>query len=274
MSPGAYGLRISGSDARPEQLLDVPADWPGIELIVETTGGPNRDAEYVDDVGARLWLSAGGVVELDRHSGRTVFYVNDRPPPAAILHPLLAGVAAVWARWHGRDSFHAGGFVAAGGVWALLGDKGAGKSSMLAALHRAGVPIVCDDVLIVEGDTAFAGPRSIDLRADSAQRFGLGDPLGVIGDRERWRVDLDPLPPALPFRGWIRLAWGESVDVRRVPGRAGLAELLRHRALNVPPPSPATLLDLAGRPLLALSRPRAWESTDDAVQQLLAGVAL
>jgi hypothetical protein len=270
--PGAYGLRISGSDARPEQLLDVPADWPGIELIVELTAELSREGEYVDDEGARLWLSAGGVAELHRHSGRTVFRVNERPPAAAILHPLLAGVAAVWARWHGRDSFHAGGFVAAGGVWALLGAKGAGKSSMLAALHRAGVPIVCDDVLIIDGDTAFAGPRSIDLRTDSAERFGLGEPLGVLGDRERWRVDLQPVAPALPFRGWVRLAWGDRIDLRRVPGSEGLSELLRHRALNVPPPAPAALLDLAGRPLLELTRPKAWDSTGDAVQQLLAGV--
>jgi hypothetical protein len=273
MHPGAYGLRISGSDARTEQLLDVPADWPAIELSVELTPEPDRGGEYVDDVGARLSLSAGGVADLDRHSGRTVFRVKDRPPAAAILHPMLAGVASVWARWHRRDSFHAGGFVAAGGVWALLGDKGAGKSSMLAALHCAGVPIVCDDVLIIDGDVAFAGPRSIDLRADSAERLRLGEPLGVLGDRERWRVDLRAVAPALPFRGWIRLAWGETVNIHRVPGGAVLIELLRHRALNLPPPVPAGLLDLAGRPLLEFTRPRAWGSTEDAVRELLAGVA-
>src|ERR1700727_1316299 len=100
---------------------------------------------------------------------------------------------------------------------------------MRAALHRAGVPIVCDDVLIIDGDVAFAGPRSIDLRADSAERFGLGEPLGVLGDRERWRVALAPVAPALPFRGWVRLAWGETVEVRGVPGSDRLSELLRHR---------------------------------------------
>ena len=124
------------------------------------------------------------------------------------MHPHLAGAAAVLSHWCGRDSFHAGAFVVDGGVWGLLGDKGAGNSSTLVSLARAGVPIVSDDVLVLDKATAYAGPRSIDLRTDAAQTLRTGQPLGMIGDRARWRVPLGPVEPELPFRGWVTLRWG------------------------------------------------------------------
>ena len=40
------------------------------------------------------------------------------------------------SRWLGREGFHGGGIVAGGGVWAVLGHKTAGKSTMLAYLAR------------------------------------------------------------------------------------------------------------------------------------------
>lgn len=272
--PGAYGLRIAGAPAGPGQLVEVPFDWPQITLAVEPAQCGASDSDYLDAREARLRLSAGGIVQLERPTGHTTFRVTDPPPPAALIHPLLASVGAVWAWWHGRDAFHAGAFVAAGGVWALLGDKGAGKSSLLAALHLAGLPIVCDDVLVLDGPTAFAGPRSIDLRADTARRLRLGTSLGVIGDRERWRVSLDPVAPSLPFQGWIRLRWEEGVALRPVRGAERLTELMRHRALNVPAPSPKMLLGLAELPVFELARPRDWGSTDEVLKRLLEAVTV
>jgi ABC-type molybdenum transport system ATPase subunit/photorepair protein PhrA len=51
----------------------------------------------------------------------------------------------VLAHWLGRESFHGGGFVAGDGVWGVLGEKGDGKSTLLASLALSGVPIVADD---------------------------------------------------------------------------------------------------------------------------------
>ena len=199
--------------------------------------------------------------------------VPARPTASALLHPHLAAVAAVSAHWCGRDSFHAGAFVAGGGVWGLLGEKGSGKSSTLAELARSGVPIMCDDVLVLDRGTAFAGPRSIDLRTDAARQLGTGDPLGVIGDRERWRVALGPIEPELPFRGWVTLRWAEEATVRPVRGAERLRELLGHRALLVAPPDPAAMIDYAAFPLLELSRPRRWSSMEDSLARLLDAVA-
>ena len=53
---------------------------------------------------------------------------------ARIVHPYLAPVALIMARWLGREGMHGGGVVADGGVWAVLGHKTAGKSTTLASM--------------------------------------------------------------------------------------------------------------------------------------------
>lgn len=271
---GAYGLRVAGIDVPPGQLVDAPADWALVELRVRVRPAPAPAFEYVDEQTARLNVRTGGAVLMDRAAARATFTLPAAPSESALLHPHLAAVGAVWAHWLNRDAFHAGAFVAAGGVWGLLGDKGAGKSSTLAALARAGVPIVCDDVLVLDRGQALAGPRSIDLRADAAETLGSGEPLGVIGDRERWRVALGPIAPALPFRGWVALQWSErAAAIAPLQGAGRLRALLQHRALRVPPRTPAVLLGLAGLPFFELSRPRSWDEIGNASELLLAALS-
>ncbi len=269
---GAYGFRVHGVDAPPSHLVPAPAHWPPVELRVRVAPSPPL-TEYVDPDSARLQVRSGGSVVMDRAGGHATFLLDSQPTASALLHPHLAGVAAVWSYWRGQEGFHAGGFVADGGVWGVLGEKGSGKSSTLAALARDGTPIVCDDVLVLDGGTAFAGPRSIDLRADGARALGAGQPLGVIGERERWRVPLESIDPELPFRGWVALSWGPTAAVRAVRGSERLRRLIENRALLVPPRTPSTLIDLAERPFLEFSRPRGWDSLQDALALLLDAVA-
>ncbi len=91
--------------------------------------------------------------------------------------------------------------VTADGVWGVLGDKTAGEH----AARVAGDPrhrIASDDVLIVDGRTVLAGPRSVDLREEAAER------LGTVS---RWaRSDAPPL--AGPARGRARRAAAAGVD--------------------------------------------------------------
>lgn len=269
---GAYGFRILGVETPPSELIKAPPHWPSIELRVCVSAEPPEGAEYLDSDSANLRVRSGGSVVIERAAERATFRLAAAPTASALLHPHLAAVAAVGSYWMRRDSFHAGAFVAGGAVWGLLGEKGFGKSSTLAGLAGHGIPIVCDDVLVLEGDTAFAGPRSIDLRADAAAKLGAGEALGVIGERERWRVGLDTIEPELPFRGWVALRWSEEVQVREVRGSERLRELFGSRALQVPPPDPAALIDYAGRPFLELSRPRAWSSMQDVLECLLRAV--
>ena len=151
----------------------------------------------------------------------------------ALVHPYLAPAAAVIARWLGREPFHAGAFALDGGAWGVLGEREAGKSSLLAWLSLQGRSVVCDDMLVVAGDTVFAGPRSVDLRRETAVRLGAGEELGMIGARERWRVGLPPIEPEVPLAGWVFLEWGDEVSGHA--GRAGRAA----GAVAPPPRRPA-----------------------------------
>jgi hypothetical protein len=270
---GAYGFRIRGVEVPPSHLVKAPAHWPSIELRVRTSVTAAPTAEYLDGDTANLNVRSGGSVFIDRIGQRATFTLSARPPAAALLHPHLAAVAAVNSFWCGRDSFHAGAFVADGGVWGLLGEKGFGKSSTLGALAGLGVSIVCDDVLVLDAGTAFAGPRSIDLRADAAERLGTGQRLGMIGERERWRMELGMIEPELPFRGWVALRWSGELSVRELRGSDRLRQLLRHRALRVPPPDRSALIDYAARPFLEFSRPHGWSSMESGLERLLAAVS-
>ena len=175
----------------------------------------------------------------------------------------------MFAHWDDRESFHAGAFVLAGKVWGVLGQREAGKSSFLASLALGGIPVLCDDILVLDHLTALAGPRSIDLRADAARQLAAGEPLGIVGARERWRVMLDSVPAELPLGGWISLRWDDSTATSPVRGSDRLRELGAHRSLTLYPPKPDALIELSALPFMSLRRPRRWESGDDAVKCML-----
>lgn len=265
---GAYGFRLAGVAAR-ELLVDAPPHWPLLELEVRVSTDEGPSMEYVDNAIATLRPRSGGWIELDRHAGRAVFFLPQRPTDSALVHPHLASVAVVSAYWLDRESFHAGAFVFDGRVWGILGDRNAGKSSFLAQLALSGIPVLCDDVLILEGSTALAGPRSVDLRASAADHLGVGEPLGVVGTRERWRLSLPPVDAEVPLAGWVSLAWSDEPDVRRPRGADRLQTLGAHRGSTLYPSSAAGLIELSSLPFVQLCRPRRWDVAAHSMQLLL-----
>jgi hypothetical protein len=155
----------------------------------------------------------------------------------------------------------------------VLGNRTAGKSTMLAWLASQGVGVVSDDVVIIDGGTVFAGPRSVDLRDESAQRLGIGEPMGQVGARERWRVALPPIEAELPFRGWITLEWGDAVSVAPIRGAQRLPALVPHRGVRMAPLDPAVLVRFSALPHLRFTRPRDWASLGPATERLLDAIA-
>ena len=269
---GAYGFRLEGLESARSLLVSAPAGWPLLAVSV-APDGPGPPCDRVGPERAELKLLTGGWVGIDRDPGRAVYHLPTRVDDGALVHPYLAPVALIAARWLGRESFHAGAFMAGSGVWALLGDKEAGKSTTLAWLAAHGHPVVCDDALVLDELTALAGPRSIDLRAESAERLGIGEPLGTVGVRERWRVALDPVAAELPFRGWVSLEWGDELAVEPLRGAARLPALIPHRGVRIEPPRPEALIEYAALPHLVLRRPPGWESLSEGVERLLEAIA-
>jgi hypothetical protein len=264
---GVYGLRIAAPPEFAHLLAPADPSWPELEIAVRT-GPVGGVRDHVDEERATLVL-LGAVAVVDRSPGRAVFTFAEGPDPEAVVHPYLAPVAGLVAHWHGRESLHAGAFVASGGAWGVLTERGGGKSTMLARLALDGIPILTDDVLVIEGGTAFAGPRAIDLRRKPARALGVGEALGVLGKRERWRVRLDGVEGAVPLRGWVFLTWGDELAVRPVPPGSRLQRLAQQRTILLTPRDPTNLLRLAALPAFELERPRLWSSLEGATKALL-----
>ncbi|MGH2870782.1 MAG: hypothetical protein ACRDNK_24835 [Solirubrobacteraceae bacterium] len=274
MNPGgAWGLRFDDLDVPARLLVPAGPDWTSValEVAVEVTVA-GRDSSAAPGWGpdrASYSLFGGHRIEIRRDPPGVRLLLGSPTPAECVLAPHLSSAASTIAYWGGRCAMHAGAFEHDGGVWLLLGDKGDGKSSTLGWMAKAGLAVLADDLVVVDRDQVFAGPRCVDLRRDAAASLSAGRDLGIIGTRERWRIDLPPCPPSLPLRGTIQLGWGKA-SVSSVPAGERLGLLIEHRALALPWTNAESLLDLAARPTLSWRRPRGWETAASSIEALLA----
>jgi hypothetical protein len=269
---GAYGLELPDVPNAADLLVPAPTSWASWRLAQRAPR--EAEAQPADAVGAdvaRVGLSGGGWVELDRRARTSTLVLAARPADREMVHPYLASTAAVCARWRGWNCVHSGGVVLDGGAWGVLGDKEAGKSSTVAWLAlEAAAGVLCDDVLVIDSDGhALAGPRCIDLREDAARHLGVGEALGVVGARERWRMRLEPTPPTVPLRGWIELAWGDELALDPFGPTELLPAIVRNFSVRLMPPDVDALMDLAALPAWRLTRPRRFDALPDAGELLL-----
>jgi len=268
---GAYGLHLPDLTDVVDLLVDAPEGWP--PWRIEHAIGSGIPEEFVEPSRARMQSVPTGWVDLDLATRTTTLHVPRKPPHAHIAHPFLGSTAVVVAHWRGLQSFHAGAFVTQRGVWAILGDKGAGKSSLLAALSRMGVPILTDDVLVIDEELrGFAGPRCIDLRRETASALGVGVALGVVGARERWRLHLDPVAAELPLVGWICLGWSIAPAIRTMSGKERLRALYENVGLRVEQRDQrvlARLMELLAMPMVRVQRQRKIETLEETAAAVL-----
>lgn len=273
MHRGAYGLTLAGVDGIDRFLLDAPVAWPVVTLRLSGKAAPAGE-DFVDDARGQAEVAvSGGRVRLLRNPLHAVF-AKAAPTMHELVHPVLSPVAVVAGHWLGRESYHAGAFVVDGAAWAVVGDRESGKSSTLGRLALDRVDILCDDVVVLEVEadsiTAMAGPRAIDLREEASARLGVGEDLGTVGARDRWRVPLGEVSPEVPLRGWIFLSWGDQLASRPLPVGERLVRIARSRALRIPPRRPEVLMQLAALPGIEVSRPRRWDTIGETVALLVA----
>jgi hypothetical protein len=268
---GVYGLRLDG-DLSEELLVACDHDWPRVELILREGEAPPAAVGRIDDDRLVLGFGEVGAVSLDRPMRRVEFVFVETLSGDKVVHPYLAPVASVLCRWQGWLTFHAGGFVADGRSWAVLGGKGSGKSSLLGWLARHDYQVVADDLLAVDGSNVFAGPRCVDLRAKAAHHLDVGERL-PYGPRERWRLRLDPISPSLPLAGWVFLASSDTVELVTLSARELLVRLAQSLSLVLPPKHPEHLLRLAALPGWELRRPDECASISQGANRLLEAIA-
>ena len=273
--PGAHGLRVLGLGDGTRRLARVPADAPPLEIVrvaVDDRPPPdlNRHVRFLPGR-AEIGIGRRGTIVVDEHDGRATFRMARPPTDEEVLHPFLSTVAAVRARWAGRDAFHAGAFLLDGEAWGVLGERGTGKSTLLGALAAEQVPVLSDDLLVVDrSGSAYAGPRFVDLRRSAAERLDLGEHLGRVGARVRWRLELPEVAATAPLRGWIVLRWSRrGPRLERVEPYVRLELLARSLAIGAPPTDPDALLRHVALPMWSLARPRDLGSARGSAGELL-----
>ena len=269
LNSGLYGLFLPDLARAGRLLVDAPPHWEPWR-IVRRRGQPEPIDGVIGAERARLTLAPEGSLVIDRTSRTSVFTMPRPPSDAELAHPYLAATAAIAARWEGWQSFHAGAFAVGRRVWGVLGERELGKSTLLAALARVGAAVVSDDVLVVRDGQAMAGPRCIDLREQSARTLGIGQSIGSVGTRERWRVTLPPVQPELPLAGWVTLEWAPEAGIQSVKPGERLLRLLDHLTVVLEPPDPPAVLELASLPMVTLRRPRRLDALSTSAALLIA----
>lgn len=269
---GAYGLRLSGAEGIEEFLVDAPDHWTPLELILRA-GPVDTGTGWIAPRRAEFMTLSGNLIQLDLERGHAILTAPSLPRAEEVVHPYLSSIGAMTAHLRGEESFHAGAVEVGGGAWAIVGDREAGKSSTLASLAARGFPVVCDDTLVLCAGKALAGPRSIDLRRDAASALGLGDELGVVGTRERWRMRIEPIEPELELRGWVFLEWGDELEITPLPISETLSHLIPRRAVRLSPHQHTALIDLACLPGLLLRRPRGLDKLPATVEALAGAIS-
>ncbi len=269
---GVLGLKLGRALSDTGLLGDALAGWEPW-AVDQVVGTAHATTPMMDERRVRMALSGGGALEIDRERARSLLTVPRLLTDDALVHPYLGPTAAAAAHWRGDACLHAGAFLIGDGAWALLGDKGDGKSSTLAWLDRCGYGVLSDDMLVVDREgRALAGPRCVDLRATTAALLPQAQPLGLVGARERFRLRTAEAPAAVRLRGWVVLAWSDDdappPHVTTVAPGERVAILARQLAVRRPPKSPDLLLRLAQLPMWRLARARRLDALDDTVATL------
>jgi len=273
---GAYGLDFHGlpeSPAIDRALIRAPSHWPAVRMRFEHGAtGADIGAIDVDDDFARLELPAGGDALLDRSNATATLTSPAAVAPDWLVHPALAFVASVFAGWLGHCRLHAGAFVAGGGAWAVVGGHEAGKSSTLGWLATAGHPVLADDMLVLDGRTAFAGPQTIDLRREVAGLAPFAARGSTVRAGHRRRLAATCAPAECPLRGFFVLSWSDAVNAAVSARRLPAVDLLGVLVDNLHPAGradPQALFDLLDLPAYEVSRPQTLDSLPATADELV-----
>lgn len=275
MKRGAYGIALASPNLPAstfQRLGPAPVDWPTWTLERDPWPADETAAlpESLDQRQMTLPLVLGGSLTIDRDEQVMRLRVPDDQPTESLVHPWLSPAFSLHVLWGGGLAVHAGVVEIDGQAWGVIGTKGAGKTTMLAGLARAGAAVMADDIAAVHGDVVLGGPRFVDLRRGAAlHAFPEAEPLGRAGVRSRWRLPTGPAPMIAPLAGWWLLEWGDTPSVSEVPIVERVPRLAEALLIPHAPRKPHALLDQTMRPMLRLTRPRRFDALDAACTTLI-----
>jgi hypothetical protein len=187
--------------------------------------------EISADVARLTWKDVGTFVVRRRE-------VLVHPLPnvgAGVLQLLLLGpVMAVLLEQRGHLVLHASSVTLDDAAVAFLGASGWGKSTLAAALHARGHPIVADDVIAVtvEDGRVLVQPGYPHLRLLplAATSFGQASelPTDALADKRAYPALRGFSTSPRPLRRLYVLADGNSREIQEIDPQNAFLELIRH----------------------------------------------
>ncbi len=141
----------------PDIELDV-----GGNFLLEKSGEIVMTMEQAD---GSLWLTCTKTHEgyrfhfpeladfmIDRQGRHVTFVAQPKTSPETIRYLFLDQIIPPLLNLRGRDALHASAVRTTSGACAFIGPSGRGKSTLAAAFHVAGYPVLCDDCLLLKDD--------------------------------------------------------------------------------------------------------------------------
>ncbi len=268
---GAYGFRVTGDSVDSALYNPISEHRPAIQIVRRDLTREHYEPVAGDDL-VEIPLIGGGAAIMERTTGFGILEVPDELTADELAHPYLAPIASVFADWLNHTVLHAGIVHIAGKAWGVVGAREAGKSTLMAGLAIKGLPIGADDLMVIDGIEVYSGPRTLDLRPGAAEYLKEGRGLGVVGMRERWRLDLADAAPSLPLGGFLFPSWGETISITECPLDVRLDTFVNGRSVQVNPMNPHEAMRLARYPAYNFVRPQDWNVFDDGTDALVGAI--
>ncbi len=235
----AYGLGIHSSLPLPEL---VPADLDADVRIFCTTA-PDLTAQpgrvhCISAATDAVLLGWGSVATALIRNGSELHVSRAPEIPDQVIRLLILGPAlGVLLHQRGQIVLHASVMEVGGVAVALLGTKGAGKSTTAAALCARGHRLVADDLLVLDsGDPGVVrvqpGSPQLRLWPDAAQAIGR-DPALLPRLRADSHKRALPVPDSFrhetcPLGRIYLLKVGDTLALEPVEGQVRFIELVSH----------------------------------------------
>lgn len=228
----AFGLSIRSQIPLPELRPGDGGRAPDLLILRETpAAGPiAHEIRFGARSATLAWPAVGAFrVEADRIVATPAHGVADD----LLALPLLGPVMATFLHLRGQYLLHASA-VAVGSVGAaMMGDKGAGKSSLASALLGAGHPLVTDDLVAFDtvGDRILPGFPQMKLGAEGRAR--LADPDARVRPQVHEALDKDRVligrfrDAPTPVARLYVIVRGDAARVEPLTPEASLAMVLR-----------------------------------------------
>lgn len=240
ISYSVYGLTISSDLELPELWVDqsgAPPDVAVRQATLDPIPGsgtdPNVQRIEADPDRCRITYESLGTFLVE--SGERILYdpyVSGKEDKKIFRRLLENQAMTVLLLQRGLLVLHASAASVDGKAVVFLGSQTAGKSTMTAAFHQAGYPMVADDVVAIRVDggvpTVVPGVPQIRLCTDSIEGLGVENTIRYEHDwgPEKAYQPIDDQSAAVPLGGIYTLQEDESISITDLKGSVAFLQLV------------------------------------------------